>query len=505
MSRLATTIWYGRFHHPEDVHSPHLLPMLAWLALLLLLTALRLVLPFVEMPTTEIHTQILQSLVSGQIWGRQALVSSIEYPPLPTLALLFAEMLSNAIRFPTPHLLVAISQVWTLFYLLRIPRGWAGRCCTGAALAVILTVNPEAREVFYRVDPNWIIAVPAACAIYHFVIWCRQRSLRDVVLVAVNCGLLIFGGAAAISLALILLLLASFRVLAWKRRQIMPAEVKGVRMLLWAPGAYAILLIFVANWLIMQNAGFFLRRCLSALATLDISPFLQGLATHLGAVSWLSLGAFGLFLLKLKSRRQRTIAVGLGASLLALLFTVSALTTLRLYAPGADILVLLLALCGILIPFYEMPQKRLFPATFGIELLIIALMIMTGALIPRPGVQPLSLDMPNAPARNEIIAAIDRYTPETRVMTYGVRAPAHYPDIVETRFLPKVDFRVKDLRFRAKSEEFLYILVPPNDGTFYTRTSALADIHEKGRPWLVLETVWPGGWQLWRVLNPAKL
>jgi len=30
----------------------------------------------------------------------------------------------------------------------------------------------------------------------------------------------------------------------------------------------------------------------------------------------------------------------------------------------------------------------------------------------------------------------------------------------------------------------------------------LSDIHEHGRPWLLLEKQWPDGWQLWRCVVP---
>ena len=34
----------------------------------------------------------------------------------------------------------------------------------------------------------------------------------------------------------------------------------------------------------------------------------------------------------------------------------------------------------------------------------------------------------------------------------------------------------------------------------------MAEIHAHGKPWLLLEHVWPGGWQLWRcVVPPANM
>ena len=504
MSKLATTIWYGRFHNDEDVHQPYLLPILGWTAFLFLLAALRLQLPFVQPPVLEIHTRILDSLVAGQIWGRQALVSSIEYPTLPSLALFFARLPANLINFPVGHVMVAISQVWGLFYLLRIPRFWMSRTYTAITLALVLLVSAEARTVFYRVDPNWVLVIPVSCALYHFFLWCRQQSLRDLVLLGVNCGIMVFAGSAGIALALLILLLSCLRISMTASRDNTQAQAKGTRLLLWTPSIYTMALVFLANWLIMQNGLFFLKRAGRAVAAAEIIPTSTLLTSELSATSWLTLGGLALCCLKLKNSKDRMVALGIGGGLLVMLVAGATLNSLHLYAPGAEILILLLTLCGILLPFLTMSPKSNINLTFLLEVGIIAIFVTAGLVMPRKGFQNISLKMKKAPSRSAILAAVDKYTPQTRIAYYGFRVPAHYPDIKEERFLARVDFNVDTLRWRAKKEEYLYILIPPPDGTFYARESPLADIHAKGKPWLVLEKAWPGGWQLWRVLNPDK-
>jgi hypothetical protein len=110
--------------------------------------------------------------------------------------------------------------------------------------------------------------------------------------------------------------------------------------------------------------------------------------------------------------------------------------------------------------------------------------------------------MTPAPAREQIVGWIDRFWPQSRVLIYGVQGPAVYPDPAEKRFLGRVDFCEPLFLGQARDEQ-IHLLVPPCDGRFYPLSGvAMADIHRNGRPWLLLERVWPGGWQLWRCVLP---
>ena len=105
------------------------------------------------------------------------------------------------------------------------------------------------------------------------------------------------------------------------------------------------------------------------------------------------------------------------------------------------------------------------------------------------------------PSVQEITEYIDEFWPLSRVMLYGLRLPIRYPDSKEKRFVARLDYQEADLLQQAQDEQ-LHILVPPPDGIFYpAKGHPLADIHENGRPWLLLEKTW-GGWQLWRVAIP---
>ncbi len=509
MSKLSNRIWYGTFHRHEDVHQPSWLPILAWIGFLALVAAWRLRLPFVETEALEIHRAILDSLTEGQIWGRQALVGSFEFPPFATLALFVARGLGGWLGLPPGHLLVAFSQVWALFYFLRLPATLRGRVASGLLVFFLLLFNRETRHILYQVDPNWAMVVPAACGLYHFVLWCRSQSLRDIILLGVNCGLLVFAGPAGFLLGLIMLAAAATRILAQARRSNLPSdECRGVNLLAWAPALYFVALIFLANWLIMRDPGFFMRRLLHNLAyAQDIAQTRQTLHPT-AMLSWLTGGGMLVALLKMRDQKHRPWAAAVAGGLLALILLRGGLDAIEYYPAGAAALTIMLALAGLLIPAWSFADTHLpnrqHPAWLPVESCLLAMVMILGVLAPAEPVPEPEVYAPPPPHRLEILATIDRRTPQTRIMIHGLQTPARFLDLREERFVARLDFDSQTIRQYARDEDFFYLLVPPDNGRYYSPGHPLAEIHRAGQPWLVLETIWPGNWQLWRVLPESE-
>jgi hypothetical protein len=495
MSTFGSRIWYGTFHDGAGLERPHLVPSLLWIAALLLLLSVRLLLPFAAVDTLVIHSRIADSLAAGQIWGRQAFVGSPEFPPLPTLALFFARRLGQWVGLPAGHALTVVCQIWVVFYLLRLPVRLVLRLLAVAPL-MLLSFSPECRTVVLGVDPNWVAAVPAACGLFHLLRWQQHDSLRDAVLVAVNCGFLALVGPAGICLGLVFLLTAvlNLRRVAESNDSAVP---QGVRLLLWTPFLYGLLLLFVANWLIMRNFVFFLQRILEAVTSLSPETFLPLAAAQCRSASRVALGGILVSALYLRGR-LRVAAVGLIAGLLVLLGAQVLFGALHIFLPGADILVLVLGAAGLAFPCFDTPGS----GTPWWRPVLAALMIVAtvGVTATRPRPEPAGQlsALQTAPHPGMITSWVDRFWDRARVMVYGIHAPAFYLDLEERRFVARVDFHENTLLDRARDEQ-VYVLIPPCDGTFYAaRTSELADIHRHGRPWLLLEKTWPGGWQLGR-------
>ncbi len=505
MSTLGSKIWYGTFPDHAEQARPHLLPGLIWTAVLLAAAGLRLLLPFHAAETQQVHDSIVTSLANGQVWGRQALVGSMEFPPLPTLALMLARTIGHWLGLPGGRLLVTTAQVWTLFYLVRLPGKLQPRLLT-ALMAFPLLLTPAARTAILTLDPNWITAVPAACALYHIVRWEQYHSLRDVVLLAVNCGILGFAGPAGIILALILLIVCSAslkHMSQWHGH----ASHQGVRLLLWTPFGYCIGLMLLANWLIMRDLFFALRHPVQAMLSLQSPAFLSDGAAALTPLPVLMAGglvAAGIYC----HRRIHIAAMSLIAGLAAMAYTRFLFAAMHVSLPAGELLPFLLAVFALLYPFLTLGNRRqsgYHGWTFAAGSITTTLTVMAALLTSwshaRPAEQPAA--DPPAPPPAQVTASVDRLWPEARIMVYGIRLPALYPDAYETRFVARADFTESTLLRKAREEQ-LYILLPPSSGFFYARGhNKLAEIHRQGSPWLLLERTWPGGWQLWRcVLVP---
>ncbi len=511
MSNLSHKIWYGSFHQGDDIHRPHLLPGLVWAVFLMAAATIRMRLPFLPAPSLEVHSAILESLTAGQIWGRQALVGSPEYPPLATLAMFAAQALARTLRLPTGQVLVALAQVWALFYLLRIPRQTVGRVLTAAIIVLLMIFHADARQTIYRVDPNWVVAIPAACGFYHFVLWCRSNSLRDIVLLGINCGLLAFAGPVGMLLAFLMLLVVSIRLLRPALDQQLPGHsTRGLHLLAWTPLLYSVGLIVLANWLIMGSPLFFIHRFWQNLALLENISLASTAWDALGSISWLVIGGLGMAVIELRHRCCRPWAAIVAVSLAGLFMMQIILNHISYYAPGSESLILILALAGILMPFWklEMAEEVMRGNTEGawwltVEAGVIGLFMILGIAAPRAGLTSIDIFQPQPPERREIIRLIEKHTPETRAMVYGLQTPARFDDLQEQRFVARLEFDRATVAEYAEDEEYFYLLVPPNNGKFYSPSNPLADLHRRGRPWLVLEKNWPGDWQLWRVLHPA--
>lgn len=496
MTTLVSKIWYGTFHDRSDVKRPHLVPTLMWIAFLMLIVSIRLALPFHETESMQVHARAADALLAGKVWGRQILVSSLEFPPLATVALLVVRTAAGWTHMPAAYLLVAICQTWTVCYLVRIPRTLQTRLVAVATLAATM-LSPELRALVLTADPNWIAAVPATCALYHLIRWDENSALRDAVLVGVNCGILAVAGPPAFCLGFVLLTVSSLHL-----RHLVTdhpdGDIRGLHLLLWTPFCYCAMLLLLANWLIMRNVLFLFTRLWDASPG---GPGLHGdLATQLALTPWIAVAGLVACSLCFGGRtRVASLATALAVATLAAVQALSA--TLRLLPPGSVVLLVTFGLAGLIFPAARWTHPgiprwhRLLIGSVTAALLALTILRRTPQReLPAP-------DLALAPHPGQITAYVDRHWARGRILVHGTRAPALYLDLHESRFIARADYR-EDFLLQLASEEQLHLLVPPDNGWHYgPEDSGLAAIHNQGKPWLFLETTWPGGWQLWRVIT----
>ncbi|MDT8391975.1 MAG: hypothetical protein RRC34_15855 [Lentisphaeria bacterium] len=494
MTDLSAKIWYGG--EPATGAARHRQTAMIWFAIALGFTAARLCLPVHATDSALIHTRIIEALGHSHIWGRQALISSLEFPTFTTICLLFTNQVAQFTPFTAATLLTALSQTWAFCYLLRIPQSLKGRLITGVTLG-ILGMSPEFQTAFLTDDPNWAAAVPVASALYHLVRWQRDNSLRDAVVLGGACGLLVFCGPVGLVTALVFLLVSTLNIRRLPRLYD-TQNMTGVPFLIWAPFGYCLVLLFLANWLIMGNPFYPLVSLAPALTPAALSALPGSIPLSLVALPRLCVGGLVIAFFSVAGRRK-VAAEGVAAALIALFALGVLFADTPVFMPGLHAQQLILAVTAVLFPSlflfeqYQTSWKR------HAAMFLMAATIFVTIAVPKSWILPETQLVGSPPSVEEVISVTDFYWRDGRIAVFGMRAPGVFFDSDEKRFIKRVDFFEEDLKADTLKEQ-LYLLIPPDDGRFYPPASSLAHLHAEGADWLLLEKAWPSGWQLWRGL-----
>ncbi len=457
----------------------------------------RMLLPCLPADTARVHLALAHALAAGQSWGRQGFVGSLEFPPLPTLALLAARVLLHTPPALTLKLATAGAQAWVLCCFLRHWSTPRNRILALGAVAAAVALIPNVRSLFLAGDPGWIAAVPLSIALLHGNRWFQQRRLREWIVVALACGALGFAGPAGMAAAL-LIGIAMIRAAAAAARPGLGKSRKsppGYALLMETPFIYAVAVLVLVNWLIL-GAPFVFARRLVALAT--AAPHPGTYAPGLAAVPFFLYGVLALWAWFLH-RPDRAHCLRLcGLAGLGIAVTLAAGRFIGFFISGAEVL-LIVALFpalfrSLITPGARRPALRLAESCF-------AAAILAGETFRPAPPQTGARFLNTAPPREEVLACIDREWPRARVLVYGMRVPACFPDPTSRRFFPRLDFNQSVLLHQAANEQ-LFLLLPPRN--LLMPHSDLARLRAGNARWLIIEKVWPGGWQLWRIVPPPN-
>ena len=325
--------------------------------------------------------------------------------------------------------------------------------------------------------------------------------IRDIVFTSLYCGVLVFCGLAGIAFA------GTILILLIVRGRIPKGKWRGIVLLLIMPFLYALLLLFLFNYLVMGDVLFALRRLGAYLGPDRFWSAIHREARVFCLVGVLIAAALGMILpgLKLRDRLawQLAGAVGLchamqhggdlfigGAYLLA----------------GFAILPTLLSVAAL--PREKKFIQRAIPA--GIGLLLIA------GVVPlrQDTLKPETYQDSGAPSREELISYVDQQWKDSRILVYGLRPAVMYARVspedseLGKRFVARVDFNPNVLMEDIQAEQF-HLLVPPDNGRYYPRQHKIfKQVHQDSIPeWLMLEKTWVskrgggGYWELWRCIR----
>lgn len=475
--------------HPECAPRWHALAAFAALTVFLYL------IPHTQSTAMRTHQAIVDALLAGNNWGRQALVGNLDFPVMPSLALLCSDIAATWLHLDGARLLCALSQACFFLYFIRAiatARNWS-TAAFPLALALLL---PFVRNSLMTLDPNWVAAVPAAAVFYHLLCWQKNDAdLRDIILAGANCGLLALCGIgpAVIGAVTAVFIYISVRKSFAKTGR----SIAGFRSLIWSTFAYCAALWLLWNWLVMDDMFFGLR---DAWARADsVTP--DASSAQFPFFKWqiiLCLAMASPLCIMASKSDKGSIALSLLPQTILIPVAIIFSATLNLTLTGLAplICVLIIAVCTLFI-LSKIPVKVSRTAALLAVICCTAIAFLPKSL-PESGFNRY----PTPPQADEITTFIDQFWPLSRTMLYGVRLPALFPDPAEKRFVARLDYQEQDLIEQANDEQ-LHILIPPPDGQFYPpKHSPLADIHANGKPWLILEKQWPGGWQLWRTVTP---
>ncbi len=201
------------------------------------------------------HEGICRELVAGTTEGRQALVGSGWFPPLPSLAGLPAAYLRPRADFPWAAAAAAAVGLAALFYTLwRLAFRYLPRPLAVVAWLAFL-VNPGCRAL--AGDPGHAITVAAALvATCKVVDWRSGCRLMDLVKLGFALAALALCGFALSGLGIFLILMLPLTALALP---VLRPRLQGVLALGGLPPLYALAVWCLMNWLILGDGIYPLR------------------------------------------------------------------------------------------------------------------------------------------------------------------------------------------------------------------------------------------------------
>ncbi len=443
------------------------------------------------------HQAIAQAVLAGQNWGRQGLVGSLEFPPLPTLLLLIFEGPLKILPLDGARLICALSQAFCLSRIFRLLQTFGRRwqLLILIVLPVLIVIFWQDAFLFTSADPGWLAAAVYAGFFCSMSRWQHQQDLRHLVSAAFALGLLTLCGAGGILLAL-----ASLPVALHGVRRNLPSEEKfrGLTTLLSLPVLYGLLLLLLWNWLVMNDALFFVRDFWQRAGCLQLSAFGDVFFTQL--LFFYLLGVLVLLIAGFFSDQSLAAHLLQPAFLFLPLFFLFC-RDFQVHPAGAGALSGLIVLLFFLLFSYSHFHTGLSEILAGSG--ILAMTICGFAAFSRSE-SPFRDELPEIPSRQQMASYIDQFWPDSRIMLYGLPLASSYPDPLEKRFVARLDYQEQDF-LRQAADEQMHLLLPPPNGHFYPPQNTIySDIHAHGRPWLLLEKQYPGGWQLWRCVIPPE-
>jgi len=200
-----------------------------------------------------IRSGVGMDLLAGDVKGRQGLVGSLYWTPMPTLFMLpFLSVLKAGALCVVAAAAAALSGAFL--------NSWLGRCgvprSSRFAVIVLYEINPALLGSVITGSSAVLFSLLMFAALAYLLDWLDNDSLHSLAGLAIAAGLAILTRYQSVVLVVVFLVLIT-SVLVVRRRA--KGYVEGLLTACIVPPAYALAVWFAANWLIMGDALFFLR------------------------------------------------------------------------------------------------------------------------------------------------------------------------------------------------------------------------------------------------------
>ena len=199
---------------------------------------------------------VASDLLAGRVEGRQGLIGSLKWPPLPTLLAL--PLVKVPYLGATGLALVIVNAVVAAFTLTLLNSWWAGfgmaRLVRWTLLAVYQASPPIIGAVLTGSTSTVMLLLLTAGA-YFLVRWLDTLDLRSLAYLGVLAGLSVITRYETVALVAAAAVVILARVARLRERSFRPATL----LVFLIPPLYTMGLWVLGNWLIMGDPVYFLR------------------------------------------------------------------------------------------------------------------------------------------------------------------------------------------------------------------------------------------------------
>jgi hypothetical protein len=454
-------------------------------------------------PDSVIRESLCRRMILGTTEGRQGLVSSVWFAPLPTVARLPLVYLLPDSLIGLPSRLVSLFfGLAALVVLARTAWRWAG-----GLPAALVTLGLAAQPAFLVACVDGGDATTAAffllLAASSWSRWVLEDRLTHLSLM---------------SLAAALLCLTRFELVGWTAAGFvfvllheyaaprLPGQRQAILILGLLPWAYGVSLWVMGNWLIMGDALYFLRG-LGSLAPAS-QPFPSPALPWADPAWWLPL-AFPALLLPIALVRRESAGASLAALTLAMALLAAALDALGclwdapVFLLGIPVLaaVCLARLAGFVPRGWPAAKTGLAAAGVLIPLLLLGLRPAAWNPVPA-GPPPLREDSRDMLA--EIKALVDSQTPFATVYVCGYESFPMLDGNRDPNLLRELDFDFSRAR-REYAGRTLFLLVPRPESREATESihRKFPGIYARGYGNTLLTAKWDR-WHLFELVDKPR-